>query len=173
MISIDAARNLAAHVTASVAGLSAVQAREQAVVTVKRHVDRAPTDRPSPAEIATAYQEAIKHQVMARDIPPTRPTAVPPPRRLDPDERRALLQRAQNLLAVGDVASARLLLERAADAQEAEAALLLARTYDTDAMGAPDARVVATDAAKARAWYRKAAEFGSLRAQQRLAQMRD
>ena len=110
---------------------------------------------------------------MARDVPQARPAAAPLPRRLDLDERRALLQRAQSLLAVGDVASARLLLERAADAQEAEAALLLARTYDTEAMGTPDARVVATDAAKARAWYRKAAEFGSLRAQQRLAQMRD
>jgi len=54
--------------------------------------------------------------------------AAPPPaaRRIAPDELAALLKRAKGLLAIGDITSARLLLERAADAQEAEAALMLA-----------------------------------------------
>ena len=52
-----------------------------------------------------------------------------------PDELAALLKRAKGLLAVGDITSARLLLERAADAQEAEAALMLAGTYDPQVLG--------------------------------------
>ena len=49
------------------------------------------------------------------------PVAPPAPaaRRIDPDELAALLKRAKGLLAIGDITSARLLLERAADAQEA------------------------------------------------------
>jgi TPR repeat protein len=77
------------------------------------------------------------------------------------------------LLAIGDISSARLLLERAADAQEASAALMLARTYDPAVLGTPDARSVTPDPAQARIWYRKAAEFGSQDAQQRLAQMQN
>ena len=54
-----------------------------------------------------------------------------------PDELAALLKRAKSLLAIGDITSARLLLERAADAQEAEAALMLAGTYDPQVLGTP------------------------------------
>ena len=46
-----------------------------------------------------------------------------------------LLKRAKGLLAIGDITSARLLLERAADAQEPEAALMLAGTYDAQVLG--------------------------------------
>ena len=56
-------------------------------------------------------------------------------RRLDPDELATLLKRAKSLIAIGDIAPARLLLERAADAQEASAALLLAQTYDPAVLG--------------------------------------
>jgi TPR repeat protein len=66
-----------------------------------------------------------------------------------------------------------LLLERAADAREAEAALLLARTYDPAVLGAGDARSVTPDPARASNWYRKAAEFGSSDAQARVAEMQN
>ena len=68
---------------------------------------------------------------------------------------------------------ARLLLERAADAQEAAAALLLARTYDPAVLGTPDARSITPDPAAARGWYQKAARLGSRDAQQRLVQMQN
>ena len=157
---------------------------------------------PSREQITAAYQDAIKGgQVVVRSvaIPSTAPTAPPAPspaqpaapvaplaaappapppvapqaRRLAPDELSALMKRANGLLAIGDIAAARLLLERAADAQEADAALLLARTYDPLVLGTKDARAITPDPAQARIWYRRAAELGSQHAQQRLTQMQD
>ena len=83
------------------------------------------------------------------------------------------MNRARALLAAGDIPPARLLLERAADAQEASAALLLAQTYDPAVLGTPDMRSITPDPAMARDWYQKAAQFGSPEAQQRLAQMQN
>ena len=51
---------------------------------------------------------------------------------------------------MGDIASARLLLERAAEAQDASAAYLLAQTYDPAVLGNQDIRNIAPDPAKAR-----------------------
>jgi hypothetical protein len=99
--------------------------------------------------------------------------AAAPARRLDADELANLLKRAKGLIAVGDIAPARLLLERAADAQEASAALLLAQTYDPAVLGAQDMRSITPDPARARDWYQKAARLGSADARQRLAQMQN
>jgi hypothetical protein len=102
------------------------------------------------------------------------PSPVPSPaRRIDPDELAMLMKRAKSLLASGDIPPARLLLERAADAQEPSAAFLLAQTYDPDVLGARDARTITPDIAEARAWYQKAAQLGSADAQRRLAQMQN
>jgi len=101
------------------------------------------------------------------------PVATAPPRWLDADELAALMKRAKSLIAVGDIAPARLLLERAAEAQEASAALLLAETYDPAVLGTQDMRSMTPDPAKARSWYEKAVQFGSKEAQQRLAQMQN
>ena len=83
------------------------------------------------------------------------------------------MTRAKRLLALGDIAAARLLLERAANAQDASAALLLARTYDPAVLGVRDTRSVAADVLMARNWYRKAASFGSADAQRRLTQLQN
>jgi len=90
---------------------------------------------------------------------------------MDAQELSALMQRAKSFLATGDLMSARLLLERAADAQEADAALMLAQTYDPDVLGTQDVRNIIAEPAKARAWYQKAAQLGSTDAQRRLAQL--
>jgi TPR repeat protein len=124
---------------------------------------------PTRAEIAAALRTAQQSQVEIRQPP----AAAPPARRLEADELAALLKRARSLIAIGDIAAARLLLERAADAQEAGAALLLAQTYDPAVLGTPDARSITPDPAAARAWYQKAAQLGSRDAQQRLAQMQN
>ncbi|WP_454623818.1 hypothetical protein [Bradyrhizobium cenepequi] len=156
---------------------------------------------PSREQITAAYQEAIKvGQAVVRSaaapstVPPAPSAAplapsaappapsaapqvsapaAPPARRLSPDELSTLLKRANSLLTIGDIAAARLLLERAADAQEADAALLLARTYDPQVLGTRDTRSITPDPAQARIWYRRAAELGSQHAQQRLTQMQD
>src|SRR6266851_7630951 len=144
---------------------------------------------PTREEITTAYQSALQSRAPAAAAPvaAVRVAAVPvaaapvvaPPvadplaRTLDADELATLFKRAKGLLAAGDIPSARLLLERAADAQEPSAALMLARTYDPDVLGTQDARNIIPDPAMARAWYRKAAQFGSTDAQRRLAQMQN
>jgi hypothetical protein len=124
---------------------------------------------PTRAEIAAAFQTAQHSQIEIRQPP----AATPPPRRLDADELATLMKRAKSLIATGDIASARLLLERAADAREASAALILARTYDPAVLGTPDARSIAPDPAAARIWYQKAAQFGSRDAQQRLDEIQN
>jgi TPR repeat protein len=120
-------------------------------------------------DIALALRAAQQGQTPS-DPPPV---VAAPVRRLAADELAALLKRAKGLIAIGDIASARLLLERAADAQEAGAALLLAQTYDPAVLGTPDMRSITPDPAKARDWYQKAAQFGSLDAKQRLTQMQN
>jgi hypothetical protein len=124
---------------------------------------------PTRAEIATAYQSALQSGA----APAEPAAALPPARRLDADERATLLNRARGLLAAGDIPPARLLLERAADAQDAGAALLLARTYDPDVLGTQDARNIVPDPAMARVWYLRAAQLGSPDAQRRLSQLQN
>jgi TPR repeat protein len=126
---------------------------------------------PTREQIAAAYQSALKSGVVAAVEPTVSEPA--PARRIDPDELAALLKRAKGLLAVGDITSARLLLERAADAQEAEAALMLAGTYDPQVLGVQDMRSVTPDPAMARAWYQKAAQLGSTDARRRLTQLQN
>jgi hypothetical protein len=142
---------------------------------------------PSREDISTAYQAALQNHAPAAPPPaaaapaPASPfppalaaaPAAPQPqaRHMDPDELAGLMQRAKGFLATGDLMSARLLLERAADSQEADAALLLAQTYDPDVLGTSDVRNITPEPAKARAWYQKAAQLGSADAQRRLAQL--
>jgi hypothetical protein len=146
---------------------------------------------PTRDEINAAYHTAVKGKVAvpepmareaAREAAPVVPAvreAAPPPReaaparRIDSDELAALLKRAKGLLAIGDITSARLLLERAADAQEPEAALMLAGTYDPQVLGSQDLRSIAPDPATARVWYQKAADLGSADARRRLGQLQN
>jgi hypothetical protein len=134
---------------------------------------------PTREEITTAYQSALQSRAPAAAPPvaappvAAAPVAAPPARKLDPDELAKFLTRAKSLLAAGDIPSARLLLERAADAQDAGAALMLARTYDPDVLGTQDARNITPDPAMARAWYQKAGQLGSTDAQRRLTQLQN
>ena len=105
------------------------------------------------------------------DWPAAAPIAqpnTPAPRRLGADEIALLLQRGQELLEHGDIASARLILRRAAEAEDARAAYALAATYDPNVLRELRVYGSAPDAAKARAWYEKAIAFGSREAPQRL-----
>jgi hypothetical protein len=152
---------------------------------------------PSREEISSAYQNALQGQAPAAPppvaaappvvappppaplaavapvavVPPATAPAAIPARRMDAGELATLMQRAKSFLTSGDIPAARLLLERAADAQEPEAALMLAQTYDPDVLGTRDVRNIIAEPAKARAWYQKAAQLGSADAQRRLAQL--
>jgi hypothetical protein len=139
---------------------------------------------PSREEITSAYQNALQSRAPAAApaiVPPqvTAPVAVAPPppapqaRRMDADELATLMKRAKESLAAGDIPVARLLLERAADGQDASAALMLAQTYDPAVLGTSDVRNITPEPDKARNWYQRAAQLGSADAQRRLAQMQN
>ena len=72
----------------------------------------------------------------------------------------ALLERGDRLLAIGDIASARLLYETAAAGGSARGALLAGRTLDPGFLRSMGTRGVSGDPARAAAWYEKAAELG-------------
>jgi hypothetical protein len=95
-------------------------------------------------------------------------STVPTPRQLDMEEIVVLLKRGKDLLADGDLAAARLVLQRAADANDAEATLALAATYDPYVLRELKVYSFAADAAMARAWYGKARQLGSSAASRRL-----
>ena len=105
--------------------------------------------------------------------PPIAPLAASPPpqadvvRNLDPKEILVLIKRGQELLASGDILSARLLLQRAAEARDARAALLLGTTYDPALLKQFGANGLA-DVAQARNWYQKARQWGEPDAQRQL-----
>jgi hypothetical protein len=124
---------------------------------------------PTREEITTAYQSALQGRAPVAAPPVT----APPARKLAADELATLLNRAKGLLAAGDIPPARLLLERAADAQESGAALMLAQTYDPDVLGTQDIRNITPDPATARTWYQRAAQLGSAAAQRRLSQLQN
>jgi hypothetical protein len=92
-----------------------------------------------------------------------------PIRELSPNEIAALVRRAQELLASGDLQGARAQLMRAADAHDARAALLLAKTFDPIALRQFSvAADPGPDLAQARNWYQRAREWGSPEAQRQL-----
>jgi hypothetical protein len=100
------------------------------------------------------------------------PKTVPEPavagRQLDADEIASLLKRGEQFVAKGDLAAARSLFERAAEAGDAQAAFALAETYDPLALLRRGEQGFASDIAAARAWYERARDFGSSEASQRL-----
>ncbi|CCE04013.1 sel1 repeat family protein [Bradyrhizobium sp. STM 3809] len=122
-----------------------------------------PSAPQSPAPMVAAPPAAPA----AAAVAPPRPT-VPLPR----EEVDSLMKRGRELLGAGDVASARLILTRLSDAGIADASLLLARTYDPNELTKSRLLGAVPDAAKARAWYLRAAEQGSPEANRRVSASR-
>src|SRR5260370_34718303 len=130
-------------------------ATEDQAATQAASNEPASVNTPSREDIVSAYRTALQSQAPAR----TENEAPAPSKTLDAETLAALMTRAKSLLVLGDIAAARLLLERAADAQDASAAFLLAQTYDPAVLGVRDARSITADPVMARDWYRKAASF--------------
>jgi hypothetical protein len=101
-------------------------------------------------------------------IVPADPSPPALQRRLDGEEITLLLKRGKDLIASGDLAAARLVLQRAADANHAEAALALGATYDPLVLRELKVYGFTPDAAMARVWYEKAIKLGSPAAPRRL-----
>jgi len=91
--------------------------------------------------------------------------ATPPAQRPAPQIGREaiamLLKQGEQFVSVGDVAAARTLFERAAEAGDGNAALALGATYDPAILRKLGVRGIAPDADKAQYWYQKARDYGS------------
>jgi len=155
-------------------------------------------DEPAAASTETALASALPDDIAATKsataaapiiakVEPTQPdttpaanpapaaSPAPEPQRapsMPQDEIASLLKRGQDLIAAGDIASARLLLTLVAEAGNAEASFTLAGTFDPAVLAKLPAIGVRADPEKARTWYARAAEQGSLEARQHLQALR-
>jgi hypothetical protein len=98
------------------------------------------------------------------------PPPVQPPagQHLSPTEIAALVTRGDAFLSAGDIASARLFYERAADAGDSTAALRVGATFDPNFLGRVGARGNPGDPAQAASWYRRARDLGDAAAAEHL-----
>jgi hypothetical protein len=105
-----------------------------------------------------------------RDNPPANPpaevgTAQPA---LSARDIAILVERGRAFFEAGDLAAARLLFRRAANAGDAAAALAMGATYDPVVLADRLVRGLGADAEQARNWYEKARELGSPEGPRRL-----
>jgi TPR repeat protein len=84
---------------------------------------------------------------------------------LSSEEVTALLTRGDTLVVKGDIASARLFYERAAEAGDGQAALRLGESYDPAFLARAHLSGVRGDALAAARWYRRAHELGTTEAE--------
>jgi TPR repeat protein len=76
--------------------------------------------------------------------------------------------RGEEYLKAGQIAAARLVLQRAADAHDPRGTLMLGASYDPIILDRLGVLGLAADAETARVWYEKAKEFGSSEAPRRI-----
>ena len=113
-------------------------------------------------------QDEIDAALRASPADAQQSTAHPPLRRLDPAEIQLLMKRGERYIAEGDPAAARVVLQRAAEAGDANAALAMGATYDPLILKVTGVLGVPPDLGKARSWYERAKELGSQEAWRRL-----
>jgi hypothetical protein len=115
--------------------------------------------RTTPESVTTGagYPGATPSPVPAPESPSQPGTDAP---RLSADDIAAFVARGDVLLAAGDIASARLFFERAADAGDGRAAMRMAMTYDAAFLDRAGLRSLRNDPERAAAWYRRARELG-------------
>jgi TPR repeat protein len=76
------------------------------------------------------------------------------------------------LMTYGEVAAARVMFQRAAEAGDGAGAFALAETYDSLVLGGLRLREgIMPDLALARAWYERARDLGSLEARDRISRL--
>jgi hypothetical protein len=137
-------------------------------------------ETPAPVSIGVAEQPQSANETTERaDFSNSGLQAVPL-QQLDDEQIAALIKVGRELIAGGKIPFARLVLQRAASAGSALAALELGGTYDPiilEGLGATaitemvENIVVLPDTALARAWYQKAKDLGSVDAPGRLEKL--
>jgi TPR repeat protein len=163
-----------------------VKSTNARTVAVKQPVavpdDASPTDTNAGDTNANVTNKvaAAAGAVAPQDQPADQP-AVSPARQPDPSgantalaapEIAAMLALGKTNFDAGDVAAARLLFRRAANAGDAKAALAMGATYDPAVLASRLVRGMSTgtgaDVDEARSWYERARELGSPEGPRRL-----
>jgi hypothetical protein len=133
-------------------------------------VGHSPSGQPVPPQAETALIVASAHPPTSAppvSAPPAS-SATPRPPQLDREQIAILVERGKHFIASGDLAAARVVLRRAAESKDAEAALALGSTYDPLILRELKTFGFAPDLVMARGWYEKAKELGSEEAQRRI-----
>jgi hypothetical protein len=152
---------------------------DDALVPVEDMTTLPATLPPTPGETARAAEAPPPVTSPAPEEEPAAPlapslTTSPPPLQspanqgLSGAETAALVARGDTFLSAGDIASARLFYQRAADGGDGGAALRLGATFDPAFLSRTGVRGTPDDPTQASSWYRRAADLGSPTAQEHL-----
>ena len=137
--------------------------------TIARDDDRgmlAPSETSSqPPRRSSEGETVVMLQPSAADDPAIR--------MLDPGVIKLLMRQGEQLIAAGDVVTARTVFQRAAEAGNADAAIALGATYDPNVLAKLGVVGVSADVGKARSWYQRAETLGSPDARGRLNVLAD
>jgi hypothetical protein len=117
--------------------------------------------------VSTAPPPAVAPQAAApQAIVPPAPAVVATAAAAQTDDD--LVPAGIGLMRTGDIATARLYFERAAEAGNAHAALLVGETYDGRLLSKLGVRGMRGDPQEAASWYRRARDLGDADAAERL-----
>lgn len=127
-----------------------------------------PRQEPAPERILTAAPPEPQPEAKVEAAAPSFAPAQPRKMAISPETEAAMLNRATEMLSMGDVSSARLLFEHVAKKGSGKAAMALARTFDPAFFSSINTRGLKPDQNKAKEWYAVAAELGQDEARSRL-----
>jgi hypothetical protein len=154
-------------------------ADEPAAGTASTQIDRnadipslstAPPSLSAPPSLPTKVEDLPPAAPSVKNAPVEHPPVENPPGgpRLSAAEITGLLARGDGFLGAGDITSARLFYERAAEAESGAAAFQLGETFDPLFANRARLHSPTADPAKALFWYRRARELGVTEAEQRI-----
>lgn len=159
------------------ASAEAPNARADGQVGMANVTPRAPIEATKVPDVPAIADEGVsKTSAAPARVPTTEaaavrkvPQSITPPTMLQVD---SYLRRASELVALGDIAAARLLLSRAAEGKDSRALVALAETYDPVVLGRWRVVGMKPDPDRARALYQQALEAGNKAAGEHLLAMR-
>jgi hypothetical protein len=128
----------------------------------RNDADQAPAEEEAKQAEAGGTTDAIVSLVVARDPPSSAaiPAATAAPPSFSAVDVAGLLARGDGYLGIGDVTSARLFYERAADAGSGLGAMRLGATFDPNFLGRAGLAGTRGDQARADMWYGRARGLG-------------
>jgi hypothetical protein len=152
----DAAQSSAALTAPT--GAPAIDGKDDVPQSGDGLTSKAPTDTPS----------APANEPVPAPSSPAATALAPPTSGLSTAEITELLDHGDSLMRHGDVASARLFYERAADAGDGQSALRLGATFDAEFLRRLGLGKLQANPAEARSWYSRAVDLGAVDANRHL-----